>query len=113
MKPEERRRIAREWCDFAIGRTPSDPVYRWVTEGRDPGPIYSSCGDLAHVEGFYRRRPLSMVPVQSWLNLDDVPLVVGEVDLPSGERFDALESEATYGVDLEGSWQEWKARHDG
>lgn len=32
-------------CD---NRKVNDPVYRMVTEGRDPGPVYSSCGDLAH-----------------------------------------------------------------
>lgn len=49
---DEYRELAAAWCDYATngahGRTVDDPVYRWVTEGRDPGPKYSSCGDLAH-----------------------------------------------------------------
>lgn len=35
-------------CGGVSGVTERDPVYRAVTEGRDPGPVYSSCGDLAH-----------------------------------------------------------------
>lgn len=31
-----------------LGRDEQDPVYREVTEERDPGPGYSSCGDLPH-----------------------------------------------------------------
>lgn len=31
-----------------LGRPESDPVYREITEGRDFGKGYSSCGDLAH-----------------------------------------------------------------
>lgn len=46
---DELRDMAREWAAFVCAlRKPSDPVYKWVTEGRDPGPQYSSCGDLAH-----------------------------------------------------------------
>lgn len=58
------RENAREWCELAVngehGRKSKDPVYQWITGGRDPGPRYSSCADLAHwllrrlgcVEGF-------------------------------------------------------------
>lgn len=46
------REAARTWCEFAVdgerGRTANDPVYRWIVEGRDRGPAYSSCADLAH-----------------------------------------------------------------
>jgi hypothetical protein len=44
--------FSREWCDFAtkgdVGRLVTDPVYQRIVEGRDKGPKYSSCGDLAH-----------------------------------------------------------------
>lgn len=46
------REAARLWCEFACadgaGRCANDPVYRWIVEGRDKGPSYSSCADLAH-----------------------------------------------------------------
>lgn len=49
---EARRRMAREWCEFAVnghqGRLLSDPVYQRIVEKRDRGPQYSSCGDLGH-----------------------------------------------------------------
>jgi hypothetical protein len=47
---EHYREWALTWCRWAVGqgRTVDDPVYSWVTEWRDPGPIYSSCADLAH-----------------------------------------------------------------
>lgn len=35
-------------CNSTHGRPEGDPVYDAVTEGRDPGPGYSSCADLAH-----------------------------------------------------------------
>lgn len=44
-----RRDYAMEWCEFLMGRTAADPVYRFWTGKRDPGPKYSSCGDLAHM----------------------------------------------------------------
>lgn len=58
-----------EWCDFAtngdVGRKVDDPVYQWIVEGRDPGPVFSSCGSLGHwllgVEGCR----------ESWINRDD------------------------------------------
>lgn len=47
-----RRTIGVEWLDRAVngndGVKIDSPIYRWVTEGRDPGPMYSSCADLAH-----------------------------------------------------------------
>lgn len=48
---ETYREFARAWCNFAAGkegRRANDPVYRWLTEGRDRGPSYSSCADLGH-----------------------------------------------------------------
>lgn len=33
---------------FGLGVRLNDPVYVEITERRDPGPGYSSCGDLAH-----------------------------------------------------------------
>jgi hypothetical protein len=46
------RDAAKAWCEFATrgvgGRLANDPVYRWITEGRDKGPTYSSCADLGH-----------------------------------------------------------------
>lgn len=52
MNVDELRALARRWCEYAVdggnGRTASDPVYQAVTEGRDQGPRYSSCADLAH-----------------------------------------------------------------
>ncbi len=46
------RARARELCEWAVGGeggvVVDDPRYREVTEGRDPGPRYSSCADLAH-----------------------------------------------------------------
>lgn len=45
------REAARAWCEFATrdkGRLANDPVYRWIVEGRDRGPSYSSCADLGH-----------------------------------------------------------------
>lgn len=44
-----RREYAMEWCEYLMGRTAADLVYRFWTGGRDPGPKYSSCGDLAHM----------------------------------------------------------------
>jgi len=35
-------------CGYSMGRKRSDSVYLEVVEKRDPGPGYSSCGDLAH-----------------------------------------------------------------
>lgn len=66
---DEARALAREWCEYATngadGRRVDDPVYRWVTEGRDPGPGYSSCADLAHWL-------LTRLGVQAaWLNRDE------------------------------------------
>lgn len=41
-----------DWLRIATdgekGRGESDPVYRAITEGRDVGEVYSSCGDLCH-----------------------------------------------------------------
>lgn len=43
------REIATTLAAYACdNRRVNDPVYRMVTENRDPGPVYSSCGDLAH-----------------------------------------------------------------
>jgi len=47
------RDLALGWLEFAAGdnggRAADDPVYRDITEGRDPvGSKYSSCGDVAH-----------------------------------------------------------------
>lgn len=43
---------AMRWCEIAVdsnsGVTVSSPIYKAVTENRDPGPDYSSCADLAH-----------------------------------------------------------------
>ena len=44
----DRRNAVLEWSAFAMSREVIDPVYRFFTEGRDLGPDYSSCGDLAH-----------------------------------------------------------------
>jgi len=47
-----RRDMARAWCDYATdgdkGRTLKDPIYQQISEFRDHGGDYSSCGDLAH-----------------------------------------------------------------
>jgi hypothetical protein len=47
-----RRALVIGLCEAATngahGVTEQSPVYRAVTGGRDPGPSYSSCGDLAH-----------------------------------------------------------------
>lgn len=52
QESEPVRLAALRWCEIAVdshaGVTVSHPVYRAVTEGRDPGPVYSSCADLAH-----------------------------------------------------------------
>jgi hypothetical protein len=45
--------LAVRWCEYACGGSRGrpehgDPVYDAVTEGRDFGRGYSSCGDLAH-----------------------------------------------------------------
>jgi hypothetical protein len=45
---EKRRGYAVEYCEFLMGRDAKDPAYRYWTGGRDPGPKYSSCGDLVH-----------------------------------------------------------------
>lgn len=46
------RARAAEFCEWAVGGadgvTVDSAPYVEVTEGRDPGPRYSSCGDLAH-----------------------------------------------------------------
>jgi hypothetical protein len=46
------REKARAFCDHATnqgaGVYVKDAVYQEITEGRDSGPGYSSCGDLAH-----------------------------------------------------------------
>lgn len=43
---------AMRWCEIAVdshtGVTVSSPIYKAITENRDPGPSYSSCADLAH-----------------------------------------------------------------
>lgn len=45
------RRLARRYLQIATGEgkgiTELSAVYKAVTERRDPGPLYSSCGDLA------------------------------------------------------------------
>lgn len=49
---EKTRALTLRWCEIAVdshtGVTVDSPIYRAVTEGRDPGPGYSSCADLAH-----------------------------------------------------------------
>lgn len=46
------RLVPLSWCEMAVdyntGVLVNNPVYKAVTEGRDPGPGYSSCADLAH-----------------------------------------------------------------
>mgnify|MGYP001259390655 CR=1 FL=1 len=46
------RDIARAWCEYATdgdrGRRLKDPIYQQISEFRDHGRDYSSCGDLAH-----------------------------------------------------------------
>lgn len=46
------RALARQLMEHAVGGVSgvqvTAPIYRIVTEGRDPGPWYSSCADLAH-----------------------------------------------------------------
>lgn len=52
MTLDEFRTQARIFCETAVagelGVRITHPVYRQVTENRDPGPDYSSCGDLCH-----------------------------------------------------------------
>jgi hypothetical protein len=49
---EHYRSLARRYLQLATGEskgvTELSAVYKAVTERRDPGPVYSSCGDLAH-----------------------------------------------------------------
>jgi hypothetical protein len=71
-----RRAYAAFFLDYACagerGRDELDPVYRWITEGRD-GPSalqrakYSSCGDLGHA----LIRALGVDPALPWLNRED------------------------------------------
>lgn len=46
------REYARRYLDLAVNGdlcvTETSPIYQAVVERRDPGPVYSSCGDLAH-----------------------------------------------------------------
>lgn len=48
----ELRELAGQYLDLATdgakGRPESDPIYRAITENRDTGRAYSSCGDLVH-----------------------------------------------------------------
>lgn len=48
----EFRRVFVEWMQAAVrwgkGRTVDDRFYQSIVEGRDKGPRYSSCADLAH-----------------------------------------------------------------
>lgn len=52
VEHEKLRLEAMRWCETAVdeeqGVKVYHPVYKAVTENRDPGPQYSSCGDLAH-----------------------------------------------------------------
>jgi hypothetical protein len=69
MTLDEMRALVRAWCEYACdgdrGRGVDDPVYRWIVEGRDPGPGYSSCADLAHWW-------LTRIGVrESWINRDE------------------------------------------
>lgn len=48
LSKRDRRELAMEYCEFLMGRKATDPAYRYWTGGRDPGPTYSSCGDLPH-----------------------------------------------------------------
>lgn len=49
---DQLRMDASAWCEAAVdgdnGVKFNNPVYQAVTEHRDPGPGYSSCGDLGH-----------------------------------------------------------------
>lgn len=49
---DELRALALQYLDLATdgdrGRGEADPIYQAITEGRDRGAFYSSCGDLAH-----------------------------------------------------------------
>jgi hypothetical protein len=45
---QNRRDYFIEYCEFLMGREARDPAYRYWTNKRDPGPKYSSCGDLPH-----------------------------------------------------------------
>lgn len=51
MLPEYQAR-ALDLLNFATdngsGRDEQDPIYKRITEGRDSGKVYSSCGDLCH-----------------------------------------------------------------
>lgn len=63
------RSVARDMCEWATygdaGVTEQSERYKLVTEGRDPGPKYSSCADLAHWMLF-------RLGVRSlWLNRDE------------------------------------------
>lgn len=66
---EDLRQHAADLCEYAvngaIGRVYDDPVYVSITGGRDPGPKYSSCGDLAHWM-LYR-----LGCRESWVNVTD------------------------------------------
>lgn len=52
MSIRQIREEAYKLCELATGygkgRTVDDPIYQEIVEGRDPGPVYSSCADLAH-----------------------------------------------------------------
>lgn len=66
MTLEEFRMQARAFCEVAVagerGVRVTDPIYRQITEERDPGPNYSSCGDLCHAMLF------SLGMRESWVN---------------------------------------------
>jgi hypothetical protein len=70
LELDEGRALVRAWCEYACdgdrGRGVDDPVYRWIVEGRDPGPRYSSCPDLAYWW-------LELIGVrESWINRESV-----------------------------------------
>lgn len=70
IEAEKTRLLAFRWCEIAVdgssGVTVDDVVYRAVTEGRDPGPRYSSCPDLA--DWLLRRLGV----VSPWINREEV-----------------------------------------
>lgn len=57
MNLDQFKLLARNFCEEAVdgerGVRLSSPIYRRVTENRDPGAKYSSCADLAHAMLFH------------------------------------------------------------
>ena len=87
MNTDRYREHVRTLCEYAVngavGRPESDPVYRMVTEDRDTGSKYSSCGDLPH--WLFYRLGIRM----GWVNRDEhngwrVGLNIGDLVYTSG-----------------------------